>query len=692
MYFLILFEPTGERVICQNEKTSKTLTVKDLLEWITDRFHFETGSGEIGNRRLSLLYENTELQSHWFLEDINIRFGSTVKCVIIEDRIPDYRLYLPIRNETFDIFDSNLHPIETTILQLRIVASNRSGLPLSAFRLVNDKRNELFDHVRLSQYDIDYRATFTIQTWVGWSDFFTYAIKGYTKAVLKLLSSDELVRQYMLQVALHIAAHYGNVDLARALLQLGARADRPVGHHPSRQWCSSDYLHPEYFRCPIHEAIMCQQVGIVLLCGSRDVGIFQKADGYGIKPWRLALRQESSPKQREIGLFILSKQFGGTQLPNKITLPHRHVYVFKQWAERARERVYAKYGLQYSSLKRKPFINNGESLLGYKILVDGHNNDFQDYYSTAEYAKEKTRQVCITLDEREKNKLKNMENYMKNVVGSTSTQTKFTSINSTATQQIKGATSLDVTPNPEEISTGKKLWTKVANLYRFESFLLRNAIDLIESGLLTDESLLPKNRPNVPGAINRTVSRVSSSLSSLSPVNPNVPFRIRLFVERFRLLREMMYKPDKDGRTLRHLSGAEWARVRRGLNNDWQTLRASTALSAKKKQKGAKMKAKKRSVKIQLPDIHQQGESSAKIPLPRERQKVDYRFILRGNDKHYHEIMYDWERTAGLTLPSLAVQSLSEATKFQRKSWMRQVDIAIQFATNRSQRVFQAVP
>jgi hypothetical protein len=70
------------------------------------------------------------------------------------DRIPDYRLFLPIRNETFDVFDSTLHPIETTILQLRIVASHRSGLPLSAFRLITDHNTELFDHVRLSQYDI----------------------------------------------------------------------------------------------------------------------------------------------------------------------------------------------------------------------------------------------------------------------------------------------------------------------------------------------------------------------------------------------------------------------------------------------------------------------------------------------------------------------------------------------------------
>ena len=70
------------------------------------------------------------------------------------DRIPDYRLFLPIRNETFDVFDSNLHPIETTILQLRVVASKKSGIPLSAFRLVTGNNNELFDHIRLSQYEI----------------------------------------------------------------------------------------------------------------------------------------------------------------------------------------------------------------------------------------------------------------------------------------------------------------------------------------------------------------------------------------------------------------------------------------------------------------------------------------------------------------------------------------------------------
>lgn len=110
---------------------------------------------------------------------------------------------------------------------------------------------------------------------------------------------------------------------------------------------------------------------------------------------------------------MLTKQFGGIRLYNKATVPYRHIFVFKNWAERARERVYAQLGVQYSSLRRKPLLTNGESLLGYKILIDGYNNDFHDYYSTAEYAKEKMKPACVVINEREKVKVKNIENYVK---------------------------------------------------------------------------------------------------------------------------------------------------------------------------------------------------------------------------------------------------------------------------------------
>jgi len=84
MYFLVLFEPTNQRAIYQNDEPTEKLTVEHLLKWIHKRFHFESSSGETGNRRLVLLYNNTELQPQWFLQDINIRFGSTVKCIVKE--------------------------------------------------------------------------------------------------------------------------------------------------------------------------------------------------------------------------------------------------------------------------------------------------------------------------------------------------------------------------------------------------------------------------------------------------------------------------------------------------------------------------------------------------------------------------------------------------------------------------------
>ena len=84
MYFLVFFEPTGERAIYQNEQAEEKAKVKDLLAWICKTFHFESSTGETGNRRLCLFYDTTELQAQWFLQDMNISFGSTVKCIVKE--------------------------------------------------------------------------------------------------------------------------------------------------------------------------------------------------------------------------------------------------------------------------------------------------------------------------------------------------------------------------------------------------------------------------------------------------------------------------------------------------------------------------------------------------------------------------------------------------------------------------------
>ena len=151
-----------------------------------------------------------------------------------------------------------------------------------------------------------------------------------------------------------------------------------------------------------------------------------------------------------------------------------------------------------------------------------------------------------------------------------------------------------------------------------------------------------------------------------------------------------MYKPDKDGRTLRHLSGVEWSRVRCGQNNAWKTHRASTATKSIAKFRQLKRQGEKKRPSNYLPNIQQRDASSAKFPLPLERRKVDYQIILRTNDDLHREIIYEWEKASQLTLPTLSVQCLSEACKFQRKTWMQQVDTAVQFAINHSRRTFKS--
>ena len=55
------------------------------------------------------------------------------------------------------------------------------------------------------------------------------------------------------------------MELANFAMQQGARSDRPVGEHPSRQWASQLSIEalPEMLKCPIHIAVERGHVKIV---------------------------------------------------------------------------------------------------------------------------------------------------------------------------------------------------------------------------------------------------------------------------------------------------------------------------------------------------------------------------------------------------------------------------------------------
>ncbi|CAF4686041.1 unnamed protein product, partial [Rotaria sp. Silwood1] len=201
------------------------------------------------------------------------------------------------------------------------------------------------------------------------------------------------------------------MELGNYALQLGARSDCPVGEHPSRQWSSETTVKDmlEVLKCPIHIAIERGHMKMVDLFVRQSLLCTQVIHPIsGFLPYRLALSlcilsktKEEKQRYSHIYLYLYDKQFnlkipfnvnGGngsslsTSSTNVNTL-HRspaHLFFFSlpryckiiRWCERARERVWKKYGVQNDSSVDIKRTYQSKGLLGYKVLIDGFNNTF----------------------------------------------------------------------------------------------------------------------------------------------------------------------------------------------------------------------------------------------------------------------------------------------------------------------------
>jgi hypothetical protein len=109
------------------------------------------------------------------------------------------------------------------------------------------------------------------------------------------------------------------MELATSVMQQGARSDRPVGEHPSRQWSSQSTTEilPEMLKCPIHIAVERGHVKMVDLFVRQSILCTQIPDPLtGYLPYKLALSCSLASKTKEEKqnyLFIYSylhdKQF-----------------------------------------------------------------------------------------------------------------------------------------------------------------------------------------------------------------------------------------------------------------------------------------------------------------------------------------------------------------------------------------------
>jgi len=117
--------------------------------------------------------------------------------------------------------------------------------------------------------------------------------------------------------------------------------------------------------------------------------VLQKPDGFGVPPWRLALRNRHKPNstknlmQKEVARFLLSKTFNRrVNLSSTVKISVITYCKLIAWAQNAKEKIYAIHGPKRSSLPKKNSSIYKTGLLGNKVLMDGFNNDFKDYINS----------------------------------------------------------------------------------------------------------------------------------------------------------------------------------------------------------------------------------------------------------------------------------------------------------------------
>ena len=312
---------------------------------------------------LVLHYSGADLEESWCFTDLGIPAGATIKVLLKEEIKPALYIFTTYNQETIDIVDKNLNLLTMSVEDLRTIAGNRSGLPVSIFRLVTEEGKEMYDGHVLYDYGIDNGATIRLENWDGWNEFINLCIMGFTPQVLAQLSTDEVIGRFQQKVALFIAAHYGCADLARVLIKQGVRADEPIGVHPHKLWCTSQ-AHIETKKAPIHEATEQGQLNVLRLIVNHDITSVMARDGHDLCALNIALRRSKKP----CASFLLTRQWTKVPIGKLGSVSVQTLRTIRLWCEAAKDRAYSKFGPGKSSLKKMkfsggPLVSHGEPVV-----------------------------------------------------------------------------------------------------------------------------------------------------------------------------------------------------------------------------------------------------------------------------------------------------------------------------------------
>ncbi|XP_071944354.1 protein ANKUB1-like [Antedon mediterranea] len=328
---------------------------------VQDVFEIDTrSSGE--KKFIVLTYHGSELQDDWEFGDIGIMAGATLRCSLKEEVTPKLYVNTSYNDETVEIAD-HIKFHTDTVGDLRSIIAFKTGLPVTTFRLITIGGKEMFDPIKLDNYGIELASRVTLETWDGWNEFLKASMIGHTAQVIHHMSQEETIARFQSRVALFIAAHYGHMDLATAMLRNGVRSDEPVGDHPSREWCPSS--HVDTYRTPVHEAVITGQISILRIFVYHNICCVTCKDGNGLTPLNVALRRQ----KREVALYLLTKQWSNVQF-SAMTLPLTIYSQIRKWCDRAKDRVQLIHGPGRSSMRYRRAKQTG-ALCGQGVHVDG---------------------------------------------------------------------------------------------------------------------------------------------------------------------------------------------------------------------------------------------------------------------------------------------------------------------------------
>ena len=310
-------------------------TVGEMKNLLRRKFDLDAVPSDEGGQGvlMSLTYAGASLNDDWVFSDISIPPGATLRCEL-QEHIKSYLEVFCVYSGDTKRFTEPFDVWETKVADLKTMITDVTGLHVSVFRLVTLDGKEMFDCHLLKNYGVTVGDTVRLETWNGWGPFLLAATAGQLTPTLKHMvnfNEDPLVAKYQLRVALFVAAHFGYHQLAAQLLKSGARSDEPVGEHPVREWCN-DNVHPDYFKTPVHEAAQHGSLHCLRQFLHHNYACILARESSGLTPCNLARRY----RQTECFKLLIAEQFRSRSMSGLTLGMYARI---RKWQERAKDRA-----------------------------------------------------------------------------------------------------------------------------------------------------------------------------------------------------------------------------------------------------------------------------------------------------------------------------------------------------------------